>query len=162
MSIDDLKLIEIRRMRAEDIPYIYSSWLEDFLSSHHIKQKEKNRAVQSHVALMPKDLYYKEQRYLIDKILKKSIVYVACNSEEENQIFGYAVTRSLGDNSDLTLLSWIYVRPVYRGFGICNLLMKKLGQVDVVTHMTPQRRWFLKRYSIIFNPYMEAIDDKRN
>lgn len=155
MSIDDLKLITIRRMKDSDIPYIYSSWLEDYLSSHFIKQKNQPRALQTHIALMPRELYYKEQRARIDRIIKKSIVYVACNTEDEEQIFGYVVFREVGS---LTILSWIYVRPVYRGFSIANKLMQKLGEADVLTHITPMRRWFLKRYNLIFNPFMEDID----
>lgn len=155
MSIDDLKLITIRKMKETDIPYIYSSWLEDYLSSHFIKQKHQTRALQTHIALMPRELYYKEQRARIDRIIKKSIVYVACNTEDEEQIFGYIVFREVGN---LTILSWIYVRPVYRGFGIANKLMHKMGEADVLTHITPMRRWFLKRYNLIFNPFMEDID----
>lgn len=156
MSSDDLKLISIRGMKDADVPYIYSSWLEDYLSSHYIKQKNTDRTLQSYVALMPRELYYKEQRARIDKILKKSLVYVACNAEDEEQIFGYIVFRSA---KNVELLSWIYVRPVYRGFGIANKLMNKMGEADVLTHITPLRRWFLKRYNLIFNPFMEAIDD---
>lgn len=152
---DDLKLISIRKMQESDIPYIYSSWLEDYLSSHFIKQKNTDRTLQSYVALMPRELYYKEQRARIDKILKRSIVYVACNQEDEEQIFGYIVFRSVGS---IDLLSWIYVRPVYRGFGIANKLMDKMGNADVLTHITPMRRWFLRRYNLIYNPFMEAID----
>jgi ribosomal protein S18 acetylase RimI-like enzyme len=156
MSIDDLKVISIRKMCEADIPYIYSSWMEDYLSSHFVKQKKSDRPIQSYVALMPRELYYKEQRARIDKILKKSLVYVACNSEDEEQIFGYIVFRTVGQ---LDILSWLYVRPVYRGFGIANKLMQKMGEADVITHLTPMRRWILKRYNLIFNPFMEAIDD---
>ena len=153
---DDLKLITIRSHTDTDIPYIYSSWLEDYLSSHHIKQRDKKtRVIQAHVGCMPRELYFKEQRAKIDRIIKKSMVYVACNTEDEDQIFGYAVTHMQGKDLDINILSWIYVKPVYRGFGICNLLMNKIGQVDIVTHITPQRRWFLKKYQTIFNPYME-------
>lgn len=152
--MSDLKLIELRPMNDGDIPYIYSSWMEDFLSSHHIKGK---KSTQTHVALMYRSLYYKEQRHLIDKILKKSKVTIACNSEDESQILGYVVHRSIG--VEIGLMSWIYVRPIYRGFGICNMLMKSIGTMDVVTHLTPQRRWILKKYNLIFNPYMEGYDD---
>lgn len=157
MSIDDLKVIQIRKMNEADIPYIYSSWLEDYLSSHHYKlERGKTKTMQSFVALMPRELYFKEQRAIIDRILKKSTVTIACNQEDENQIFGYAVHRYVGD---IDILSWIYVRPVYRGFGIGGMLLQKIGKPDVVTHMTPIRRWFLKKYDLIYNPYMESIDD---
>lgn len=155
MSINDLKLILIRPMREGDIPYIYSSWLEDYLSSHYIKNDKMQIA--SHVALMPRELYYKEQRSRIDKILKKSICMVACNQEDEEQIFGYIVYRSIGEH--LEMLSAVYVRPVYRNFGICNLLMNKMGHADVITHLSPKRRWVARKYNLIFNPFMEEIDD---
>lgn len=138
-----------------DIPYIYSSWLEDFLSSHHIKLKDQARTLQTSMALMPRELYFKEQRAKINRIIAKSIVYVACNKEDESQIFGYAVTHSEGSNLELNILSWIYVKPIYRKLGICNLLMTKIGQVDLITHLPPSRRWFLKKYQTIFNPYKE-------
>lgn len=158
MSTEEIKQITFRPVKESDLNYIYSSWLEDYLSSHHTKVKTYK--LQSHVALMPKNLYYKEQRELIAKILKKSKVIVACNTEDEEQIFGYIVYRSLGLETELTILSWVYVRPIYRSFGICKKLIEKAGPIDVVTHVTPARRWFLKQYNLIFNPYMEEkLDD---
>lgn len=154
---NDLKLIQIRKAKEADLPYIYSSWMEDYLSSHHCKLKEgRTKTLQSYIALMPRELYFKEQRAIIDQILRKSTVTIACNEDDEDQIFGYAVHRYVGE---IDILSWVYIRPVYRGFGICNLLMEHIGKSDVVTHLTPYRRWFLKKYDLIYNPFMESIDD---
>ena len=158
MSTDDLKLIQLRRMKESDVAYIYDTWMEDYLSAHYVKMKSTDKyPIQTWVALMPRELYYKEQRARIDKILKKSIVMVACNQEDEDQIFGYIVYRSISEHLDL--VSAVYVRHVYRNFGICGLLFKHMGNADIVTHCSPKRRWLLKRYNLIFNPFMEEIDD---
>lgn len=151
--MSDLKVVSMRPMAQTDVPYIYNTWLEDFYSSHHVKIKGSSRAIQTHVALMPKELYFKEQRAVIDKILKKSYITVACNSEDEHQIFGYIVHRQLGD--EIGIISWIYVRPVYRGFGIAKKLLESAGEMHVITHALPKSRWFLRKFNLVFNPYME-------
>ena len=144
-----------KQLKETDLNYIYDSWLEDFRSSHFTPVKDKKSA--SFVALMPRELYYKEQRPRFQKILSKSKVLLVCNKEDEDQIFGYAIYRFLGD---ITILSWIYVRPVYRKLGISKRMIKEIGEIDVVTHATPARWWFLKKNNLIYNPYMEEkLDD---
>lgn len=156
MSEGDLKLIELRAYRESDLAYIANSWLEDYLSSHFIKDKKKQLSKATYVAMMPRELYYKEQRARIEKILAKSSILVACNAEDENQIFGFVIYRFIGE---IGLISWAYVRPVYRGFGIMKKLLDKIGPMDVITHVTPLRRWALRRFELIYNPFMEALDD---
>lgn len=149
MLIDNEILIR-KEVRPTDLHYIFDSWLEDYRSSHFTPIKGKKSA--SFVGLMPSELYYKEQRPRIDKILKKSKVLIVCNKEDTDQIFAYAVFRYVGD---ITILSWLYVRPVYRKLGIAKKLIHEIGDIDVVTHMTPARWWFLKKFNLIYNPYME-------
>ena len=156
MNAEDLNLIQLRAHTDSDIPYIMNSWLEDYLSSHFIKDKKYNISKASYVAMMPRELYYKEQRQRIENALAKSSILVACNAEDENQIFGYIVYRYYGD---IGIISWAYIRPVYRRFGIMKKLLEKIGPMDVVTHVTPMRRWVLRRFELIYNPFMEDIDD---
>ena len=155
----DPKLIVLREHKDSDIPYIYSSWMEDYLAAHWMKKTkdesgEVKKSNPAHVAMMPKSIYFKEIREVINGILGKSEVTVACNIEDQNQIFGYAVHR-YNQEVELGLISWIYVRPIYRGLGISSIIMAHLGVMHIVSHVNPSSRWFLKKHGLIYNPFME-------
>lgn len=75
---------------------------------------------------------------------------VACNPEDQDQIFGYIVYQ-------LPQLHFVYVKSAYQKLGIGFSLMEKSGWVadenKQFSHYTHQFQKFINRFKPKFNPY---------
>lgn len=56
---------------------------------------------------VPRGRYFQQHKYVIQELLERSQVLVACNPSRESQVLGYIV-------SEPGVLHWVYVKPTYR------------------------------------------------
>lgn len=123
--------IAIRRARAYDVPFIFSSWLRSYKAcrDRHVAQA----------------VYFKEHHKLIDALLRDATVLVATPQDDPDTILGWSVKS--GDT-----LHYVYVKEAFRRLGIGKALV---GEFDQHSHLTP---YFVKwlehtKYISIYNPY---------
>jgi len=131
--------LDIRQMQETDKPLVYSSWLRSF------------REVSTSI---PKEIYFKNQTKLIDKIFECSTVWVACNSEDSEQLFGYVVHQLAP--GDISVVHYIYVKHPYRRFGIGSSLMKPFIGNDlpnIITHNGRSLPEVVDKWNLVYDPY---------
>lgn len=97
----------LRAYRDEDIPFIYNSWLKSYRDAPSM-------------ATIPNTLYYAGQHGLIETLLERSHVVVACSSEDPSQIMGYIVYEA--PRPDSSVIHWAYVKHPFRNFGVAKAL----------------------------------------
>jgi GNAT superfamily N-acetyltransferase len=121
--------VYFRATTEEDLPFIYSSWLQSYKKT--VKYvSDKN--------------YYKGQHAVIAALLEHSNSAVLC-SQETDRIVGYIVWE--GDT-----LHYIYVKNTFRGFGFgSSMVATCVPNVQYFTHYTPAMSRFLPGCE--FDPY---------
>jgi ribosomal protein S18 acetylase RimI-like enzyme len=131
---------QIRSYLPEDTNFLYNSWLKSFRESINCIENE---------------IFFKNHTKLLDKILKVSEVFIACNPEDEDQIFGYVVRQKLGE---ISIIHYIYVKHTYRRLGFGNMMMDlfKAGQdiPHVTTHHTRMMDVVGEKWNLVFDPYL--------
>ena len=97
-------------------------------------------------------VYVSSQNRLVERLLARSDILVACGREDSDQIFGYIAYE------DPNLLHYLYVKIPFRRLGIGRLLtssvLDNFPRAVVVTHWSPSVQKVLgDGVEIEFNPY---------
>jgi GNAT superfamily N-acetyltransferase len=103
-------MVTFRPFSASDHNFIMNSWLKSWRNGPPRQ--------------LPNEQYYREQTFVVQQILANSRVVVACNPEDETQIFGYIVAQ---DSPAARFVHYLYVKQPYRRLGIARALVKETG-----------------------------------
>lgn len=119
---------------------------EAFISLHWLKSL---RADNDFFRLIPRELYYKKYREIIQLLLSRSEAKIACLKEDPDVILGFSVTK--GDQ-----VHWLYVKEDWRTIGIGrDLLPVPFKSYSHISHLGIQllQSKFAK-VPLIFNPFL--------
>ena len=135
--------VEIRRARKADIPFITSSWL---------KSNRYGYMVQS----VPNTVYYHQHHKVLEQIIPRSVVLVACNHEDPDQILGWMCAEVV---DTAMVVHYVYVKKSFRRFGLAKRLIDTMAKVEdppafMATHSNRDIRDTLERHNVIYNPYL--------
>lgn len=143
----------LRGADADDVSFIYSSWLRCFHDTSTWAQQ------------MPRRIFFDNHKKVIEKVLAESNVVVAANPEDPGQIFGYVVFQpSVGK---VAVLHWVYVKEPFRRLGIAADLFavaKRIAEHDellpvVGTHYNLRWDVLATKWNLVFNPYLLGAAD---
>lgn len=136
--------INLRSVREEDVPFIFSSWLRSYHQTRNAKTID-NRS------------YYAGQHRIIEAILDRpgTEIMVATDKEDETQILGYVVFEH---RLEFVMIHWLYVKLPFRNFGIGKQLLAQVprlkGRKTVVTHLPKLEKKVHMDSSLEYNPYL--------
>lgn len=130
----------LRRADADDAGMVFSYWLRDHF---------EHSAFASGIT---KSTYMKLHHLLVERIIARSIVWVACDAEDPTIIYGFICAEGA------STLHYLFVKRRFRGLGIAHRLLNEAGLADgpmEFTHLTDamvslRKRWPLAEY----NPYL--------
>lgn len=130
----------LRPADAEDEAFLCHSWLKSFRPS---------------ATEVPGVIYHRGQHEVIERLLGRSIVTVACNPEDEAQIFGYLVHEKRGP---VVVLHYVYVKAPFRRLGLARALLAHVGAEGChYTHRTPAFARLARALRAHFNPYLGGL-----
>lgn len=142
----------VRQVRPEDIDFITSSWLQSYRTGGCM------------VESVPNSIYFRQHHRLLEKLIPESVVLIACNDEDDEQIFGW-ICAQIVDN--FLCIHYLYVKDSFRRFGIAEELVRLLMQTQPVdqtliltTHQTRKVRAMqtsdrqIKKVRIQYSPYL--------
>lgn len=95
----------LRPANESDKNFLLSTWLKSYYV-HGNAYRKPNQTI-----------YYKEHQEFIKRKLESCIVTIATTTEDETQIIGYIV-------NDPECTHYLYVKNLFRGFGIAKKLME--------------------------------------
>jgi hypothetical protein len=127
-----LNTIQIRDVREEDLPLIYSTWL---LGLYHGCEW---------FGRIKKDSFFKNYKSALENRLPHCKIKVAALSEDPDVILGYVCYRE-------NVLDWIFVKKAWRKMGIAKMLMPK--NIKACTHLTKVGR-SIKPKEWDFDPFI--------
>jgi hypothetical protein len=143
----------VRPGREADLNFIYHSWLKSYRASW-AKGTNPVRSIN-------KEIYYMNQKEIIRYLIDQSIVLVAHNPQDYDQIFGYIIGQPSAES--IGIVHYCFVKQPFRTLGIGTLLLAELRRLIghdselpmAATHATGVFHAALAdKYNIIFNPYL--------
>jgi GNAT superfamily N-acetyltransferase len=136
MNNDVKELCELRLYRPTDFNFIMATFLRGLYYGD------------SWFSLMPKDVFMNAYKQVVEALINKHTVYVACLKEDPDVIMGYSII-----SKDETAMHWVFVKTVWRKQGIGRALIPKT--VSAVTHLTDLgRKLMTKIPDCTFNPFL--------
>ena len=145
-------MIEIRGAEANDIAFLYSSWLRGLRFGNAYFESQDS------------DAYYASKKEEIAAILCKPdvSVRVACASDDRELILGYVVAQIGNEDANVV---WIWVRPAMRQKGLTKQLCQGL-RVSSVGNLTKMVEGIVKKKNLLFKPvvinYLKGDTDESN
>lgn len=134
--------IRFRRGVPEDVSFIFSSWLKSF----RLNGMAEN--------LNPK-VYYSQHHCLVEGLMIKANVTVACNPEDPSQIYAYVCHEVI---EGLPVVHYIYVKDSFRRLGLAAMLLEEVGiSLDkpfFFTHYNKIANRIANRKAMVYNPYL--------
>jgi L-amino acid N-acyltransferase YncA len=131
-----LEHVTLREATPLDLPLIYSSWLKSY------RKSEATRDFSNQV-------YFDGHRDVIARLLKRSIVILAVEKADPDQIYGWVCFER---GNPIRTFHYVYVKHTYRGLGLGKLLMGEMMNEPVVyTHDCPFKGKLAE--GSYFNPY---------
>lgn len=104
---------------------------------------------------MPTSDYFAHYRKLIADLLYKSITVVACDPQDPEFIYGYAVIRPI---EDLKIIHYAYTKKPFRRFGVLKQILKSqdvnLADPIVITTKAPE---YFKKYMTVYRPDLKEL-----
>lgn len=110
-------LTAFRPSCPDDMRFIYSTWLKGLYNGN------------DWFARIRQERFFKVYHAVIEGILARAAIQVACQKADPSVILGYSVTEG-------AKLHWIYLKKDWRGYGLARLLIP--ADVNVCTHLTHQ------------------------
>jgi hypothetical protein len=107
--MNKLNDVVFRDYNVNDMSFIKSSW-------------SKNQFHQSTYKKMSSDDFFRSFSLIINSILSRPtvMIIVACNCDYPDQIFGYSIIEF---GIDSHTLHFVYVKGIYRGFGLSRKMI---------------------------------------
>lgn len=129
-NFDDIFII--RNVRVEDLNFIYDTWLNGLYFGN-----ETFRLMREHIF---KNFYQK----VLDILIPNTVIKVCALKEDIDTIIGYVVYRN-------TALDWVFVKPMWRKFGIAKKLIPE--KIKTYSHITKMVKGFRPK-EWEFNPFI--------
>jgi hypothetical protein len=134
--------IAIRNGLEGDVPFIFNSWLNSFRKG-------------SFTRFVDNKIYFTEQHKLIERLLKRCEVKMACDPNDPSSICGYMVYERV---EGILCVHYAYTKQTFRGMGICRQLLKNIdhdfNNAAICTHNTITGTRIGLKYNLIYHPYI--------
>lgn len=139
-------LIEIRPMAETDLPFIYSTWIHAIYNGN---RWDKNMLIHKgppfdFYSEMDEPIFHENYRKVIERLMRRSSVKVACLKEDNDVILGWSC-------SEPEVLHFVFVKDAWRRMGIAKDLVP--GNIQFITHLTKIGQ-YAKKGHWKFNPFL--------
>lgn len=141
------ELVHLRPAQQEDVDLVYSSWLHSYWESEPRALKGVSRA-----------LYMDGQQGVIDELVQRAAVVVACDPHSPLDAFGWVCAE---EKAGIAVVHYVYVKKHFRRWGLAAHLVTRgvLAEVQAphgvaYTHQTRAGMPLVRRLKAVFNPYL--------
>jgi GNAT superfamily N-acetyltransferase len=111
---------------------------------------------------MTSTIYYTEHHKVVERLLRGCQVYVACNKDDDSELYGYICAENV---DGIFVLHYIYVKHTYRMFGIAKQLLNVYehdpSKASLYTHHTKVADKLAPRYQMVYSAYIGMTPDYR-
>lgn len=134
--------IYIRDPHEADLPFIFNSWLRSFRNSSFCRYVDNT-------------IYFTEHHKLVEKILKRSTVKIACSPQNPEDVYGYICHENI---DGFFVLHYAYTKQSFRNLGIFRALLATTNHnaeiAGIHSHSTIACAWIMPKLNLIYHPYL--------
>jgi hypothetical protein len=134
--------VRIRPATEADVSFIFDSWLRSYRGS------KATWGIKNPV-------YYGSQHKLIEGLLRRCTVLVACNNADSGQLYSYVVTETV---EGCLVVHYAYTKEAYRMLGLVGTMLKQIGfaknKPTFYTHRTAVAERIERQMPLVYNPYL--------
>lgn len=121
--------ILLRAPNNQDGSFILDSWVRE-----NREQYPNN--------LVDKSLFYTEEKKIVKILITKSLILIACNPDDTDQIYGYLVFEKI---EDIPIIHFLYVKLLFRENGVAKQLIESVfpdfgKNKTIITHVPRSRK----------------------
>ena len=132
---DDRDGYTIRACNSSDFNFIAATFLKGLYYGDTV------------FSLMPKHSFMKNYKPVIEALVVKNDVWVACLKDAPEVILGYSIV-----SKDFTTIHWVFVKLAWRKKGIARSMLPQYP--TAVTHLTAVGKSLLPKFKdCVFNPF---------
>ena len=134
--------IRVRPMLEGDIGFVFNTWLKSFRYSSFAKP-------------ITNTVYFNEQHKIIERLIKKNDIFIACDNTDPNQIYGYICA---GKVDGIFAIHYIYVKHTFRKMGIGKLLLNTFSHdpsnAAIFSHHTHSAEKLAAKFNLVYHPFI--------
>lgn len=129
----------IREPFKDDISFIYATWLNSLYTDSWMRSIRKS-------------VYFDNYKKVLDRILLRAKITIACKPDDPTVIFGYLI-------SEPGIVHYSFVKDAFRKLGVAKSLYKHVfpnGEKPEITHKTRCLDYILTTHEneYMFNPIL--------
>lgn len=126
----------IRKAEEEDIPFIYATWIKSYRYDSLIGKGCRNT------------VFYPNYNRIIDWVLDRSEVLMACHLNNPQVVFSYLVYEP-------DIVHYAFTKEAFLRQGICKSLWEEAGRIPNYSHKTFNLIPIMKAHPFFtFNPFI--------
>lgn len=126
---------EIRDYKPEDKAFIMATWLRGLYYGD------------SWFSQIPKGIFMDNYKQILELLLARSLVKVACDKQDPDVILGYSVL-----SKDFSTIHWVFVKSVMRKQGVGRSLLPQYP--TYISHLTSLGKSLMTKFTdCVFNPF---------
>jgi GNAT superfamily N-acetyltransferase len=137
----------LRKATRADIQFITSGWLKSFRNAPFVRG-------------VPNGVYYYYHHKILEELLPRAQVMVACSEADHNQLLGFICAEKM--DGDVLIVHYVYVKQLLRKQGIARFMLdtlrSELGttstQYTAKTYAAIDLEDKLKADGMVYNPYI--------
>ena len=135
--------IKIREMMADDRQLIYSSWIKSLRHVHPY-------------CILDRNWFSAAQHALISCLMERSDALIACDNDDDGQIYGYVVYEPKKN-----IMHWVYVKQMFRNMHVGTRLAGEAfkGRQIICSIKTPSILAIAPKWNITFRTYELCRND---
>lgn len=134
--------VRIRAATESDVNFIFNSWLKCYRHSQFAKQLQN-------------EVFFDAHHKLIEGLLKRCEVLIACNDADISQIYSYGIAEKVDGQ---LVVHFVYTKESYRKLGVGLTVLEALGyeagKPYFYTHKTHQAERLEQKHTMIYHPYL--------
>lgn len=133
-------LARYREMWPGDVSFVFHSWLNSHAKWQRLEHEAKAR-------------YFTQQHAVLEVLLRRSRVLVACDPAAPAEVWGYLVFE---ETPRACVVHWLYTKRLFRGLGLARRLVETAQALAPKplqhTHETQPGKKLAAKWGSTFNP----------
>lgn len=137
----------VRPARRSDAAFVASSWLRSYRDAPA-------------VVAVPSRTYFYWQHRVVEALLARSAVLVACSPDDPDTIVGWACAEAM---EGALVLHYVYVKHDFRRYGVARALVRALQEAEpgsgqlFATHATRKALRVMRDNGVFYNPFLMML-----
>lgn len=147
--------VALRPINIDDASHVIDSWVKSYRKSATVGPVEN-------------EVFHIEQRARINRLIKKSRTFIACDEADRSRVRGWIVFEPPKVQGEGPIIHYVCVNPAHQlvgiGTALINVAKTLAPDKDAplwCTHDTVVMRHVRPKWNLLYNPYLLEVDHRQ-